>query len=35
MSQPGAEVPENSPMPKWGWGEVKPFVSASDEDKSI
>jgi hemoglobin len=22
-SQPGATVPEGSPMPKWGWGEVK------------
>lgn len=21
-SQPGAEVDENAPMPKWGWGEV-------------
>ena len=20
-SQPGAEAPERSPMPKWGWGE--------------
>lgn len=22
-SQPGATVPEGSPMPQWGWGEVK------------
>ena len=22
-SQPGAEAPKHSPMPKWGWGEVK------------
>jgi hemoglobin len=22
-SQPGADVDENAPMPKWGWGEVK------------
>jgi hypothetical protein len=22
-SQPGAVVEQNSPMPKWGWGEVK------------
>ena len=22
-SQPGAEVVEDAPMPKWGWGEVK------------
>jgi hemoglobin len=22
-SQPGAEVDEHAPMPKWGWGEVK------------
>jgi hemoglobin len=26
-SQPGADVSGNSPMPKWGWGEVKgPYV---------
>lgn len=26
-SQPGAEVTEDAPMPKWGWGEVKgPYV---------
>jgi hemoglobin len=26
-SQPGAIVEQNSPMPKWGWGEVKgPYV---------
>jgi hemoglobin len=31
MSQPGKEVPEKSPMPKLGWGEVKPFISASDK----
>jgi len=22
-SQPGASADPNSPMPKWGWGEVK------------
>lgn len=22
-SQPGAEVVEDAPMPRWGWGEVK------------
>jgi hemoglobin len=27
-SQPGAEVDEHAPMPKWGWGEVKgPYVA--------
>lgn len=26
-SQPGAEVTEEAPMPRWGWGEVKgPYV---------
>ena len=30
MSQPGMEVPEKSPMPKWGWGEVKPLLDNSD-----
>lgn len=26
-SQPGADVTEDAPMPKWGWGEVKgPYV---------
>jgi hemoglobin len=26
-SQPGAEVTEEAPMPKWGWGEVKgPYI---------
>lgn len=26
-SQPDAEVDENAPMPKWGWGEVKgPYI---------
>ena len=34
MSQPGTEVPDNSPMPKWGWGEVKPFISAPDEKRN-
>jgi len=29
MSQPGMEVPEKSPMPKWGWGEVKPILDSS------
>jgi hemoglobin len=22
-SQPGAQVDQEAPMPKWGWGEVK------------
>jgi hemoglobin len=27
-SQPGADVKEGAPMPKWGWGEVKgPYVA--------
>jgi hemoglobin len=30
MSQPGMEVPEKSPMPKWGWGEVKPLFDVSE-----
>jgi hypothetical protein len=30
MSQPGMEVPEKSPMPKWGGGEVKPLLDNSD-----
>lgn len=30
MSQPSMEVPEKSPMPKWGWGEVKPILDGSD-----
>ena len=30
MSQPSMEVPEKSPMPKWGWGEVKPLLDSSD-----
>ena len=26
-SQPGTEVVEDAPMPRWGWGEVKgPYV---------
>ena len=29
-SQPGAKAPTNSPMPKWGWGEVKgPYLPKS------
>ena len=24
-SQPGAEVPEHAPVPRWGWGEAPPF----------
>jgi hemoglobin len=28
-SQPGAVVEQNSPMPKWGWGEVKGPYSPS------
>jgi hypothetical protein len=34
MSQPGMEVPDNSRMPKWGWGDVKPFISAPDEKRN-
>ena len=25
-SQPGAEVVEHAPVPRWGWGEAPPFV---------
>jgi hemoglobin len=32
MSHPGMEVPEKSPMPKWGWGEVKPLINASGSE---
>jgi hemoglobin len=24
-SQPGAEVPPEAPVPRWGWGEAPPF----------
>ena len=24
-SQPGAEPPEQAPVPRWGWGEAPPF----------
>jgi len=24
-SQPGAEVVEHAPVPRWGWGEAPPF----------
>jgi hypothetical protein len=24
-SQPGAEVIEHAPVPRWGWGEAPPF----------
>lgn len=24
-SQPGADVPEHAPVPRWGWGEAPPF----------
>jgi hemoglobin len=24
-SQPGAEVVEHAPVPRWGWGEASPF----------
>jgi hemoglobin len=34
MSQPGMEVPEKSPMPKWGWGEVKPLINASGSENN-
>lgn len=33
MSQPGMEIPENSPMPKWGWGEVKLLINEPDSKK--
>ena len=26
-SQPGAEVFEHAPVPRWGWGEAPPFQS--------
>ena len=26
-SQPGAEVTEHAPMPRWGWGEAPPYES--------
>jgi hemoglobin len=25
-SQPGAEVPQRAPVPRWGWGEAPPYV---------
>ena len=29
-SQPGAELGEEAPMPRWGWGEVKgPYTGGS------
>ena len=24
-SQPGAEVPQQAPVPRWGWGEAPPY----------
>ena len=24
-SQPGAELVEHAPVPRWGWGEAPPF----------
>ena len=24
-SQPGADVAEHAPVPRWGWGEAPPF----------
>jgi hemoglobin len=24
-SQPGAQVPEHAPVPRWGWGEAPPY----------
>jgi hemoglobin len=24
-SQPGAEAPQEAPVPRWGWGEAPPF----------
>jgi hemoglobin len=24
-SQPGAEVPQEAPVPRWGWGEAPPY----------
>ena len=35
MSQPGMEVPEKSPMPKWGWGEVKPIINEADSENTL
>jgi hemoglobin len=35
MSQPGMEVPEKSPMPKWGWGEVKPLLNGPDSKNKL
>jgi hemoglobin len=29
-SQPGAEVVEHAPVPRWGWGEAPPFTPGSD-----
>ena len=28
-------VPEKSPMPKWGWGEVKPLINASGSENKL
>ena len=35
MSQPGMELPEKSPMPKWGWGEIKPPHNGSDSKNKL
>jgi hemoglobin len=29
-SQPGAEVAEHAPVPRWGWGEAPPFEPEND-----
>jgi hemoglobin len=29
-SQPGAQVFEHAPVPRWGWGEAPPFTPGSD-----
>ena len=35
MSQPDMKVPEKSPMPKWGWGEVKPLLTEPDSKNKL
>src|SRR5262245_16200503 len=29
-SQPGADVPQEAPMPHWGWGEAPPYEPSDD-----
>lgn len=33
-SQPGAAPPEHAPVPRWGWGEAKPYVTNGPKDSS-